>query len=102
MIDLMRKSVYAALGLAVMTREKVEESARKIASDAKMSEAEGKKFVDELVKKSEETKASIEKMVNERVDSALKKVNICTQEELKSLEKRVSKLENDCESRDKK
>ncbi len=99
MIELMKKSVYAAIGLAVMTRERVEEVASRIAQDAKMSEAEGRKFVDELLKKSDETRAAMEELINQKVDLALKKMNICTRKELEELEKRVRKLELEVESR---
>lgn len=99
MIDLLRKSVYTAIGLAMMTRERVEETAKRIAEDAKMGEAEGRRFVDDLVKKSDETRAALEEMVNQRVEQTLKKMNICTQKDLSELEKRIRKLELEWESK---
>jgi hypothetical protein len=42
MLDLLRKSIYAAVGLAMVTREAAEEIGRKIAMEAKMSEIEGR------------------------------------------------------------
>lgn len=93
MLELFKRSIYATIGLAVMTREKVEELGKKIASDAKMSETEGRDFIDELIKKTDETRASIEKMVNERVETTLKKLKIPTRAELSDLECRVRKLE---------
>ncbi|MFP4162355.1 MAG: phasin family protein [Chitinispirillaceae bacterium] len=99
MVDLFKKSVYTAIGLAVMTRDRVEEVAKRMAEDAKMSETEGRKFVDDLVKKSDETRAALEDLVNKRVEQTLKKMNICTQKELSELEKRIRKLELEWESK---
>ena len=93
MIDLLKKTVYASIGLAVMTREKVEEIGKRLAQEAKMSEGEGRQFVDELMKKSDEARASMEKMINERVEGALKKLNIPSRTELNALENRIRKLE---------
>ncbi|NLL14214.1 MAG: hypothetical protein GX267_12495 [Fibrobacter sp.] len=93
MLELFKKSIYATIGLAVLTREKVEEMGKRLASEAKMSEAEGKEFINELLKKSDETKEAIEKMVNQRVEMALKKLNIPTRTEFSDLESRICKLE---------
>jgi len=93
MFDLLKKSVYAAIGVAVMTRETVEELGRKIANEAKLSESEGRQFVDELLKKSDETRAAMEKMVNETVASTLKKINVPSRTELENIENRLRVLE---------
>lgn len=93
MLELLKKSIYATVGLAVLTRDKVEELGKKIASDAKMSESEGREFISELLKKSDETRETIEKLVNQKVEMALKGLKIPTRSELSELESRVCKLE---------
>ncbi len=93
MLELFKKSIYATVGLAVLTRDKVEELGRKIASDAKMSETEGREFISELLKKSDETREAVEKMVNQKVEAALKRLKIPTRTEFSELESRICKLE---------
>lgn len=93
MLDLLRKSIYAAVGLAMVTREAAEEIGRKIAMEAKMSEIEGKRFIDELMKRTDEARSSLEKLVNEKIESALKKLNIPSRAELEDIKCRLSKLE---------
>ena len=93
MIDLLKRTLYVSVGIVSMTKEKVEELGKKIAEEAKLSETEGKQFVDELLKKSDETKAYIEKMIAEKTEAALKMLNIPSREELAKLEERISKLE---------
>ena len=53
MIDLIKKTLLTGVGLAVMTKEKVEELGKDLVSQAKLSEHEGKEFVDNLLKQSE-------------------------------------------------
>ena len=93
MVELIKKTLLAGVGLAFMTKEKAEEVAKKIASEAKIAEGEGKKFVSELVKKSEEARAGVEKLVDNAVETTLKKLDLPTKAEVKRLEARIKDLE---------
>lgn len=93
MIDLLKKSVFASMGIALMTREKARELGNKIAKEAKLSETEGKQFVDELLKRVDETRHSLEKTVTQYVDTAMKKVHLVSKTDYDALEKRVATLE---------
>lgn len=93
MLDALKKTLYAGVGLAFLTRDKIEEVAKKVAEEAKLSEGEGKKLFDEFLKKSEEARATIDKMVSGAVSAALGKLDIPKQSELKALEARVAALE---------
>lgn len=93
MVELLKKSVYATVGIALMTREKAEEVGKKVANEARLSETEGKQFVDELLLRAEETRAAFEKMVAKQVETALHKINLPTRTELGALETRLRKLE---------
>lgn len=93
MIESLKKALYAGVGLAFLTRDKVEEMGRKLAEEAKLSEGEGKKLVDELLKKGEEARAGLEKMVSGAVGSALDRLDLPKKSELKALEARVAALE---------
>ncbi|MBN1602183.1 MAG: phasin family protein [Chitinispirillaceae bacterium] len=96
MVDLLKKTLYVSMGIMSMTKEKVEDLAKKVASEAKLSEGEGKQFVDDVLKKSDEIKESIEKIVNEKVAAIFKTMNIPNRSELNALELRVKKLEQNC------
>lgn len=93
MLDSLRKAVYASVGLAFLTRDKIEELGRKFAEEAKLPEGEGRKLVDELLKKGEDAKASLDRTVASAVGSALEKLDIPRRAEVKSLESRVLALE---------
>lgn len=93
MIDTLRKALYAGVGVAFLTRDKIEEIAKKLAEEAKLSESEGKKLVDEFLKKSDDAKSSLDKMVSSAVSAAFEKLDIPRRSELKALEERVKALE---------
>jgi polyhydroxyalkanoate synthesis regulator phasin len=45
--------MLASVGVTYLTKDKIEEVGKKILQDAQVNETEGRKFVDELVKKTE-------------------------------------------------
>ncbi len=92
-MEVLKKSMYATIGIALMTREKAEEIGKMFVEEARLSETEGKQFVDELLRRAEETRSSFEKMVARQVESVLRRINVPTRGELDGLDKRVRKLE---------
>jgi len=93
MIEALKKTLYTGIGLAFLTRDKIEEMAKRMAEDAKLSEGEGKKLFEEFLKKSEEARATVEKMVSGAVSTTLEKLDIPKRSDLKALEARVAALE---------
>ena len=63
MLELIKKTVLSAVGLTAMTRDKIEELAKDLTEKGEMSEKEGKKLVEELVKKSERAGKDLESKV---------------------------------------
>jgi polyhydroxyalkanoate synthesis regulator phasin len=93
MVDMIKKTLLAGVGLAFMTKEKAEEVAKKFVQDTKIAEGEGKKFVDELLKRSEEAKKSAEKLVETAVHTAVTRLDIPTRAEMRKMEERIQELE---------
>ncbi|MFW6330058.1 MAG: hypothetical protein ACOC28_08150, partial [Alkalispirochaetaceae bacterium] len=55
-----QEGLYAGLGLALRAKERVEEFGKKISEEYEMNEEEGKRFMDDLMKESEETKTRLD------------------------------------------
>lgn len=92
MIDLIKKTMMAGIGLALKTRDEVEELARDLSKKGSMSEQEGKRFLDDLLKRYDDAKDKLEDRVEETVKKLLKKADIVTSEELKALKKEIREL----------
>ena len=93
LFETLKKTLYAGVGLAFLTRDKIEELGKRMVEEAKLNETDGKKFIDEILKKSEDAKATFEKTVNSAVGTALEKLDIPRNSDLKALEARVMALE---------
>lgn len=92
-MDLIKKTMYLGVGLAYMTKEKVEEISRELIKKGELSATEGKEFIDDLTRKSEEARKALEVRVDKIVKSSLARMNIATRDDLSALEKRIAKLE---------
>ena len=102
MFDLLKKTILTGIGIASMTKEKIEKLGKKISEESKLSAEEGKKFVNDLLKQSEKARENLEAQVQKLVKITLGKLDIPTHEDLNRLEKRIKKLENLRAKKDKK
>ncbi len=92
MFDLIKKTLLTGVGLAVMTKEKVEELGKDLAEQAKLSENEGKEFVDHLLAQSETARKDFESRINAAVQKAVGGLNLASKEELTKLSAKVEEL----------
>ena len=92
MQDLLKNVFYLGAGLAFMTKEKIEELKKDLIDKGKMTQDEGKQFVDDLIKKSEKAKADVDKKVRELVDDQLAKMKVATSDDLTELRKQIDEL----------
>ena len=92
MFDLIKKTLLTGVGLAVMTKDKVEELGKEFASQAKLSEHEGKEFVDHLLKQSETARKEFESRINSAVQKAVSGLNLASKDEVAKLSAKVEEL----------
>jgi polyhydroxyalkanoate synthesis regulator phasin len=93
MVEFIKKSLYASMGLAYMTKEKIEETVKNLAKDARVPETEGRKLVEDMLKKSAEARAALEATVAKTVEAVLKKLSLPSRKEYEALERRIAALE---------
>ncbi|MCK4303618.1 MAG: phasin family protein [Candidatus Eisenbacteria sp.] len=93
MFELIKKTMLTGVGLACLTKEKVEELAKTIQQQANLSENEGKKLADDLLKKADESRKSLEERIERSIEERLKKMNLASQDDVGKLVERLEKLE---------
>lgn len=92
MQELIKNVLYLGAGIAFMTKEKIEELRKDLVERGKMTKEEGREFVDDLAKKSEQAKADMEKKVQELVADRLAKMKVATTDDLADLRKQIEEL----------
>ena len=93
MFDFIKKTMLTGVGLAAMTRDKIEELAKELTEKGEMTEKEGRELVDELMEKSEKAKKDLETKVENIVEKVLGKMNLASKEDISKIEKRLKRLE---------
>jgi len=91
-IDLIKKTMMAGIGLALKTRDEADDLVKDLVKRGTMSEQEGKKFLDDLLKRYDEARDKLEERVEANVKKFLKKADIVTGDELKALKKEIREL----------
>ena len=78
MFDILKRSLLMGIGLALKTWDEVEDLVKELEKKGEMPREEGKKFLDELKKRYEETQTKLEERVEKSVRDFLKKADIVT------------------------
>ncbi len=92
MIELVKKALLTGVGVASLTKEKIEEVARDFVEKGKMSEQEGRELVDDLVLRSDESRIELQKQISEKVEALLEKMDLAKKSEVDALKLEVAEL----------
>lgn len=92
MIELIKKALLTGVGVAALSKEKVEELAKDIVEKGKMTEQEGQKLVDQLLISSEEARQDLQKQIETKVEAVLEKMNLAKKSELDVLRLEIEEL----------
>ncbi len=93
MKDLLKNVVYAGVGAAFLTRDKIEEVRGELVNKGKMTKDEGKEFVDDLIRRSESAKDQLELWLTRRVEDRVNQLNLATTDEVADLRRQIEELQ---------
>jgi polyhydroxyalkanoate synthesis regulator phasin len=93
MKDLLKNVVYTGIGAAFLTKEKIEEFKDDLVNQGKIGQGEGKRFVEEMVQKTDSIKESLDLKINKIVEERIKKLNIVTRDDFADLRRQVEELQ---------
>jgi len=91
--ELLKKIAYLAVGIFSPESEHFSEMVDGWIEKGKMTEAEGKKFVEEVMEKAKTTKSDLEKTILEQSQSFYENIHIATTDQINALNKRITALE---------
>lgn len=97
-MEVLKNIIYAGVGLASTTTDKVKETINDLVEKGKISDTEGKKIIDDIFKSTESTKEEIEAKVKSMSDKLTSTFDFKGKKEEKvvvSLEKKIAELEKE-------
>lgn len=92
MLETSRKLLLAGIGVAVLTKEKIEGIVRELIKQGEISKEEGMKLVKEVLQKGEEMQKTLEAKIDVGIDKAMRRLNIPTRKEIQELREKLEKL----------
>jgi polyhydroxyalkanoate synthesis regulator phasin len=93
MLTQIKKGLLASLGGVIITREKAEKIIQRLVEDAKISEEEGRRLMEELIDAGEKQRTNFESAVRKTLRNSLEKLDLCSGEAFRTLKDRVENLE---------
>ena len=93
MKETLKNILYTGIGIAFLTKEKVEELKADLIEKGKMSQEEGRQFVDDLLRRSEKARDQLDLWINKRVEERIAQFDLATRDELADLRSKVEELQ---------
>jgi len=93
MLKLVKKSAFISLGLAAMSATAVRRYGQKLAKEGKLSEEEGQKLVDDLLKQSKKSKADLKNNINKSVKESVVEMDLATKSDITRVNTRLTRIE---------
>ena len=92
MKEILKSILYTGIGAAFLTKEKIEEIQKDLSEKGKLSQEEGKQFMEELRLKSEKAREQLDLWVNKRVEERVRQLNLVTKDEIADLQRKIDEL----------
>lgn len=93
MENIIKKVLYTGVGIVASATERVQHIINDLVDRGKISEDEGKKVVDDVVKNTENKREEYEGRFRKIIEGALSKINLPRGDVYEKLEKRIKSLE---------
>ncbi|MFT7158090.1 MAG: polyhydroxyalkanoate synthesis regulator phasin [Parvicella sp.] len=101
-MDAIKNIIYAGVGLATSTTEKVKDTITDLVEKGKISDTEGKKIMDDFFKSTENKKDELEGKIKLVTDKITSKFSKKEDAEVLNLKKRIEELESQLATANKK
>lgn len=92
MLETIKKSLLTGVGLALRSKDEIEELAKEFAKQSKMDQTEAKQFLNECQQKYEDAKQGFDKKIETAIEKILKKLDLPTRSDIKLLNQRIDQL----------
>ena len=93
MFDFVKKAMFAGVGAAVITKDKVEKSLDEMVEKGKMSAQEAKDLSEKIIESGEKETEQAKNEATRLFTDMLNRAQVVTRDQFEALEKRVKELE---------
>ena len=91
-MDVLKKIAYLGLGAMFMTKEKISQVVNKKKKKGEITQEEGEKIFNELMEKGKKQKQEMDRMVEQKVQEVIERMNIATKKDIQNVNKQIQQL----------
>jgi len=91
--DALEKAAYTGLGLAALTKDKLDEAVETLKKERGLTEDEGRRLAEEMKDGAEAARKKLDERVDVAVEKALRSMKLAPLKEVEDLKARVAELE---------
>ena len=92
MFDYLKKSLLTGVGLALRSKNEIEDLAKEFAKKTKMNQDEAREFLTECQQKYEDAKAGFDKKIEDTMEKILSKLDLPSKTDIKAINDRIDDL----------
>jgi len=93
MIEIVKKSMLAGIGIASLTKDKVEEIAKDLVKQGGITEQEGRKFVEEMLGYADKTRNDMEKIVESSIEKVINRLDLVRRKDFDEVKKSLDEIQ---------
>lgn len=94
-MSVFKKTFLAGLGAVSLSKDRAKRVVKELIAQGEIRRQEGRKLLDDMMRRAEATRREVEETINTQVDTAYRKINVATQEQLRKMERRIHGLERE-------
>ena len=92
MFEYLKKSLLTGVGLALRSKNEIEDLAKEFAKNSKMNQDEAKDFLKECQQKYEDARTGFDKKIETAIEKILLKLDLPSKSDIKALNDRIDDL----------
>ena len=91
--DALEKAAYTGLGLAALTKEKLDEAVDTLKKERGLTEEEGRRLAEEMKDGADAARKKLDERVEAAVEKAISRTALASRKDVEVLEARIAELE---------
>ncbi len=97
MIEFIKKAMFTGIGLASLTKDKVEEVANEFVEQGNLTEQEGRNLVQEMMDYSEKSRTELEGRIDIYIEKSIAKLDLARRGDIEDLKSQIVDLKKKIE-----
>ncbi len=93
MLELLRRGFFASIGAAILTKEKIDETTRRLVEEGKLTTAESEKLAEDLIRAGEQQWEEINAKTSSTLGRFTENLEFVRKKDFDELKKRMDLLE---------